>query len=243
MIEHIKLLRNIGTFDSDNAAASLILKRLTAIYADNARGKTTLAAVLRSLATGDPLPIVERRRLGSEHPPHVVFDCSGEPSSLMFQNGAWNKTLPELKIFDDVFVDNNVHSGLDVEAQHRQNLHELILGDQGVALNRRLQTLVSRVSQHNTDLEEKGRAIPLQERGGLSVDDFCALLRLPDIDDRIETADRTLMAARNQEAVRTAPLFETIALPGLDIETIEQTLLTDLPDLDKAAEAQVQAHV
>ena len=243
MIEYIKLLRNIGTFDSDSAAASLSLKRLTLIYADNARGKTTLAAVLRSLATGDPLPIVERRRLGSEDPPHVVLDCRGDPSSLMFQNGAWNKTLPGLKIFDDVFVDENVHSGLDVEAQHRQNLHELILGDQGVALNRKLQALVSRVSQHNTDLEEKAKVIPQQERGGLSVDNFCALPKLPGIDDKIEVAERTLMAARNQEAVRTAPLFEIIALPGFDIEAIEQTLLTDLPDLDKAAEAQVQAHV
>ena len=202
MIEYIKLLRNIGTFDSDSAAASLSLKRLTLIYADNARGKTTLAAVLRSLATGDPLPIVERRRLGSENPPHVVLDCMGEPSSLMFQNGAWNKTLPELKIFDDVFVDENVHSGLDVQAQHRQNLHELILGDQGVALNRKLQALVSRVSQHNTDLEEKAKAIPQQERGGLSVDNFCTLPKLPGIDDKIEAAERTLMAARNQEAVR-----------------------------------------
>ena len=243
MIEYIKLLRNIGTFDSDNAAASLSLKRLTLIYADNARGKTTLAAVLRSLATGNPLPIVERLRLGSENPPHVVLDCHDQPSSLMFQNGAWNKTLSELKIFDDVFVDENVHSGLHVEAQHRQNLHELILGDQGVALNRKLQTLVSRVSQHNTALEEKATAIPQQERGGLSVDEFCALPELPDIDHRIEVAERALMAARDQEAVRDALLFETIELPEFDIEAIKKSLLTDLPDLDKSAEAQVQAHV
>ena len=243
MIEYIKLLRNIGTFDSDSAAASLGLKRLTLIYADNARGKTTFAAVLRSLATGNPLPIVERQRLGSENPPHVVLDCSNELSSLMFQNGAWNKTLPELKIFDDVFVDENVHSGLDVDAQHRQNLHELILGDQGVALNRRLQALVSRVNEHNTALDQRAREIPQQERGGLSVDNFCALPKLQDIDDKIESADRRLMAARNQEAVRTASLFETIDLPEFDIEAIQQTLRTDLPDLDKAAEAQVQAHI
>ena len=243
MIEDIKLLRNIGTFESDSAADSLSLKRLTLIYADNARGKTTLAAVLRSLATGNPVPIVERRRLGSESPPHVVLGCNDEPSSLIFQNGAWNKILPNLKIFDDVFIHENVHSGLDVEAQHRQNLHELILGDQGVALNHKLQALVSRVSQHNTALGKKGEAIPQQKLEGLSVDNFCALPKLPDIDDRIEAADRELMAARNQEAVRTAPLFELIELPEFDMEAIQQNLLTDLPDLDKAAEAQVQAHV
>ena len=243
MIRYIKLLRNIGTFDSDDSAALLEIKRLVLIYADNARGKTTLAAVLRSLATGDPLPINERQRLGSQQSPHVVLDCEGEPSNVMFQNGTWNRTLSELKIFDDVFVDENVHSGLDVEPHHRQNLHELILGDQGVTLNRHLKDVVSRVSQHIKALEEKSKAIPDQSRGELSADAFCVLPELPDIEERIKAAESALMAARNQDAVRTTPLFEAIELPEFDIEAIRQLLLTDLPDLNKAAEARVRAHV
>ena len=243
MIRFIKLLRNIGTFDSDNAAASLDLKRLALVYADNARGKTTLAAVLRSLATGDPLPITERRRLGSQQPPHIVLDCEGEPSNVMFQNGAWNRTLPDLKIYDDVFVDENVHSGLDVEAHHRQNLHELILGDEGVTLNRCLQDAVARINLHNIDLAEKSKTIPDDSRGELSVDEFCALPELTDIDQKIEAADRALLAANNQDAVQTTALLEAIELPEFDIEAIRQILLRDLQGLDKAAEAQVQAHV
>ena len=243
MIKCIKLLRNIGTFESDSAAAQLGLKRLTLIYAENGRGKTTLAAVLRSLATGNPQPIVERRRLGTEDPPQVVLACSDQPSSLMFQDGVWNHTLPELKIFDDVFVDENVHSGLDVGAHHRQNLHELILGDQGVSLFQEHQELGSRVSQHNRALGEKDNAIPRQVRGALSVDEFCDLSKLPDIDDQTQKAERKLMAASNLEAVRSTPLFDTIELPGFDIKAIQQTMLTDLPDLERAAEAQVQAHV
>jgi hypothetical protein len=31
-------------------------------------------------------------------------------------------------VFDDTFVDQNVYSGLVVGAEHRQRLHELILG-------------------------------------------------------------------------------------------------------------------
>ena len=65
MIRHIKLLRNIGTFNSDAATASLRLKHLVIVYGENGRGKTTLAAVLRSLATGEALPISERQRLSS----------------------------------------------------------------------------------------------------------------------------------------------------------------------------------
>ena len=243
MIRHIKLLRNIATFDSDNSAASLDLKRLALIYADNGRGKTTVAAVLRSLTTGDPLPIAERQRLGSKDSPHVVLDCEGEPSDVVFQGSQWNKILPHLKIFDDVFVDENVYSGLDVASHHRQNLHELILGDQGVALNRTLQRLVSRITQHNTALGEKAKAIPEQERWGLSADEFCSLPAQPDIDVQIETAERVLSAARNLDAVQTTPLFQRIELPEFDINIIGQVLSKDLQDLDKAAETQVQAHV
>ena len=189
------------------------------------------------------MPITERQRLGSEHPPHVVLDCEGEPSDFVFQGGQWNKTLPHVKTFDDLFVDENVYSGLDVASQHRQNLHELILGDRGVALNRTLQGLVSRITQHNTVLEEGAKAIPEQERWGLSVDEFCSLPEQPDIDVQIETAERVLLAARNQEAVQTALLFQRIELPEFDISVIEEVLSKGLQDLDKEAEAQVQAHV
>src|SRR5882724_7001184 len=117
MIHRLQLLRNIGQFDSVSSGANIPLARLTLVYSENGRGKTTLAAVLRSLATGDPLPIAERRRLAAQHPPPAVFE-----------NNTWNRTLPDVVVFDDVFIDENVHSGLAVQAHHRQNLHELILG-------------------------------------------------------------------------------------------------------------------
>ena len=243
MINQIKLLRNIGTFESDNPDTSLMLKGTTLIYADNGRGKTTLAAILRSLASGDPLPILERKRLGSTNPPQVVLERHEPPSTLMFKNGAWTNSLPELKIFDDTFIDENVYSGLSVGSQHRQNLNELILGDQGVTLNSQLQELVSRIGQHNKDLDEKEKAIPKGALFGFSVDEFCALNALPDIDRKIEKAKVELMASRNQEKIQSRPLFETLELPGFDVEAINRILQTDLPDLDQSAEARVQAHV
>ncbi len=135
MIHRLRLIRNIGQFDSVNSAAVIPLNRYVLIYAENGRGKTTLTAILRSLASGDPLPIVERRRLAAQTPPHVVLDCPGAPPPAAFQNGAWNRALPNIAIFDDQFVDENVYSGLAVEPAHRQNLHQLILGAPGVALN------------------------------------------------------------------------------------------------------------
>src|ERR1019366_1296824 len=98
MIHRLQLLRNIGQFDSVNSAANVPFARLTLVYSENGRGKTTLAAVLRSLATGDPLPIAERRRLAAQRAPYVVLDCSGGPPAAVFENNAWNRTLPDLVV-------------------------------------------------------------------------------------------------------------------------------------------------
>ena len=243
MINSFKLLQNIGRFNSDAGGASHELSKLTLIYADNAQGKTTITAILRSLASGDPLPITERHRLGSQHPPKTVLSWQDEPSDVIFQNRAWNHTFESLKVFDDHFVDENVYSGLDVASSHRQNLHELILGDRGVALNRTLQAYVSRVTEHNTAMAARSSVIPEQERCGLSVEAFCALTELPVLDQKIADAERALKAAQDQESVLAAPIFESIELPDFDIEVIRETLDKDLADLDKSAEAQVRAHI
>ena len=243
MINRFKLIQNIGRFNSDAAGAAHELSRLTLIYADNAQGKTTLTAILRSLASGDPRSITERHRLGSQYPPKAVLSWQDEPSDVIFQNGAWNHTFENLKVFDDHFVDENVYSGLDVASSHRQNLHELILGDRGVALNRNLQDIVSRVTEHNTAITAKSSAIPANERYGLSVEAFCALTELPDVDEKIADAERALKAAQDQELVLAAQIFPNMELPEFDIEAIRESLGKDLADLDKSAEAQVQAHI
>jgi wobble nucleotide-excising tRNase len=243
MINTLQLLRNIGQFDSVGSGATIPLSRLTLIYAENGRGKTTLAAVLRSLASGDPLPITERQRFAAQHPPHVVLDCDGGPPSAMFQSGAWNRTLANLVVFDDLFVDQNIYSGLAVETAHRQNLHELVLGAQGVNLNRKLQGLIARIEEHNAGLREKAVAIPAAKRGALSVDEFCALPSRADIEDAIQATERNLAASREQDPVRNTPLFETLSLPVFDLAAIGRVLDEDLPSLDARAAARVQAHV
>lgn len=243
MINQLQLIRNIGRFDSVNAAANIALGRLTLIYAENGRGKTTLAAILRSLATGDAVPIVERRRLAAQHPPHVIIGCAGGPPAAMFQNGAWNRTLANTVVFDDLFVDQNVYSGLVVGVDHRQKLHELILGAQGVALNQQLQNRIAQVEAHNRTLRQRESAIPVAELGGLTVDQFCALQANPNVAAEIEAAERNLAAVREQDPVRNTPPFELLSFPAFDLSTFETVLQAGVPELDAAAAARVQEHL
>ncbi len=157
-IERLQLLRNVGQFDSVNAGGQIPLAKLSLIYAENGRGKTTLATILRSLGTGDVALIEERRRLGSAHAPHIVLTSAG--ASFTYQNSAWSAPHPGIAVFDDGFVAANVCSGIAIETAHKQNLHELILGARGVALNTAMQGHVGRVEEHNRALRQKGDVDP-----------------------------------------------------------------------------------
>lgn len=241
VIERFQLLRNVGQFDSVNAGAHIPFAKLALIYGENGRGKTTLAAILRSLNSGDPELITERQRLGSAHPPHIVVSADG--TALTFQNGAWSGTLPDIAVFDDAFVAANVCSGIEIEAGHRQNLHELILGSQGVALNTALQAHVARIEEHNRALRARGDAIPAAARGNLSVDDLCALPAHADIESAIQEGERSLAAARAADAVRGHSAFLPLELPSFDLGAINATLARDLPSLQAEAAAHVQQHL
>ncbi|HXT00333.1 MAG TPA: AAA family ATPase [Elusimicrobiota bacterium] len=242
MINRIQLLRNTGQFDSVNGGGAPALAKLTLVYAENGRGKTTLASILRSLGTGDPLHIAERRRLGAAHAPHIVIDCVGGAPAV-FQNNAWSRSLTNVAIFDDAFVEQNVYSGLTVGSEHRQNLNELILGAQGVQLNRTLQGHVAQIEAHNTALRLKAALIPAAERGALSVDDFCDLPANADIDAAILTAERNLTAAQQQERIRNTALFQVLDLPALDPQALDTLLRRALPAVEAQAAAAVQAHL
>jgi wobble nucleotide-excising tRNase len=242
VVHKLNLLRNVGKFDNVAAGAQLPFSRLTVIYAENARGKTTLATILRSLASGRADLITERTRLGATQPPHVVVD-TGAGAPAVFQNGAWTRTVPEIVIFDDAFVAENVYSGMEVGTTHRQNLHELIVGAQGIALTRALQAAVDRIEGHNAELRERENAIPPRLRGNLSVDAFCALTPVPHLPQAIEEAERRLAAARDAGKVAETPTLPPLSLPKIDLDALRELLVKGLPDLDASALARVQDHL
>src|SRR6185312_5706818 len=141
------------------------------------------------------------------------------------------------------FVNENIFSGLSVDAGHRQNLHELIVGAQGVARNQQLQGFVDRIEQHNQALRTYSGALPAPEMGGMKADAFCALAPRPSIDAEIQDAERMLAAARAQAPIGTGRLFEALELAPLDIAEIQRLLARDLQGLDTAAAALVQEHL
>ncbi|MFT9347601.1 MAG: AAA family ATPase [Gluconobacter japonicus] len=242
MLERFQLLKNIGQFDHAAAGAQFpSLTRLSLVYGENGRGKTTLAAILKSASTGDTAGVMERQRLASPNQPEVVLTVGG--ANRTFQNGAWNVVSPEVVVFDDAFVAANVCSGIAVEAGHRQNLHELILGAQGVSLNATLRRHVARIEDHNKTIRQLENAIPAATRGTLTINNFCALPNEDDIDAKITNAERALAAAQKPQAIQAHAPVIAPNLPAIDVGQINALLGQTLKNVQADAMARVRRHL
>jgi len=86
MLERIISIKNVGRFQSCAAVGDVGFRRYTIVFAENGRGKTTLCAILRSLAANAPALIVGRKTLGVAEPPEVQIRTS--TGNTTFRNGA-----------------------------------------------------------------------------------------------------------------------------------------------------------
>ncbi len=246
MLDNFSLIRNVGKFDSVDAGATLALNRLALIYAENGGGKTTLATILRSLGDKNPIPINERTRLGGQGGPHIVITINNGDTAV-FENGAWDDSEVNILVFDDRFVADNIYSGIDVDTEHRQKLHELIIGAEGVDLNATLQQIVANIEEHNQAIREKRARITAVMRYGLSVEVFCAPEDIPedieDIDNLLQEAERALAAAKKSEVIAQRNSFIALSLPDFDVEALNTLLAKSLPDIEAASAEQVKEHI
>lgn len=241
VLDRIHLIRNVGNFHSVALNhQSVFFKRLVLIYSENGRGKTTICSILRSLASGNTTFLEERKRIGSEQPPHVVLDVNGE--TIIYENRVWTKQHPDLYIYDDLFVHENVYSGLQVDSNHRQNLHELIIGRHGVALVRRVQDFTQQITDVQGVIRQLEAEIPVHIRGGLSVDVFCVLTPVDGIEQRILDEERRIAALENIEEVQTKRVFEPINVENFDFSNIDKIVVSSIPDLDQEALEKVKNH-
>lgn len=241
MLEKFQLLRNIGQFDNASALQNTSLAPYSLLYAENGRGKTTIAAILRSLATNDPTLIQERQRLGSINPPHIIIKESN--TVYTFEQGIWKNRISDIAIFDDSFVAENICSGIEINSTHRQNLHELIIGAAGVSLSTNLQNLIRKIEAHNTELRRLGAAIPASARGPYDIDAYCEINLDTSIDSNLKEAERRFAAAKSVDAILKRPVFQSFELPVFDEDRINELLGRGLEQVQYSAARRVQSHI
>jgi wobble nucleotide-excising tRNase len=247
MLEKIVQIRSIGRFRDYAANGDVTFRKLTLVYAENGRGKTTFCAILRSLQTGQPEFIAERKTLAVTVPAFVHLRLNN--ANYQFANGAWTVTYPDILIFDPVFVNDNVYSGDYVEHEHKKNLYRVIVGAQWVQLAKQIEDLDGKIREASADLRAKKDDVSKHLPSGVLLDDYLEWQPVADVEIHIqqktnELNDRQRAAAKSFE-IQAKGLFAKVQIPSLppDFAAILAKQLTDIvADAETKVRQQIAQH-
>lgn len=247
MIEKIVSIKNIGRFRNCSPRGDVAFQKLTLLFAENGRGKTTLCAILRSLQSGQAEFISERKTLGTSEPASVQLRLGG--SNFTFSNNEWSATYPDIVIFDSVFVHDNVYAGDYVDHEHKKNLYRVVVGAQGVQLAKQVETLDGNIREANRDITSKKDAVSRLLPNGSTLDAYLAWQPIQEIEIKIQQKNAEIVARQralnNVTEIQAKGTLSRITLPVFppDFLTILSKQLTDITaDAEARVREQVAAH-
>ena len=242
MLKKITKLQSIGLFQSGTPAPA-DFDRVTLLYAENGRGKSTVATLLRACALGDAEKLQAKKTLDTATPQEValLFEFGGKNAPITFSNGTWNAKVPQIVVLDAEFVEQNVYSGQEVRPEQRQALLEFALGDQAVKLQKQIGDLTKKISEETTrrgDAEKRIAGFSQQ----LPPRQFIALAPVPDAQQQINALHKRIDAARNAAALAGRQAPAVLVAPAFDADGFFGVLAKRLADVEKDAEAVVRQH-
>ncbi len=243
---HTKLCDRIGIRHTqvDCSQKGPELNRYNLFFAENGRGKTTLCAVLRSLQTGEPDHIIGRETIAPiPGDPQVHIRLDG--SQAQYKDGSWNKTLPEIAIFDSTFVAENVHAGEFVNRDHRTNLLQVIIGSHGITLAKKVNDLDSDIHTTNSEIDRARKAVKAHLPQRLAIENFIMLNEDTDVDKKIKAKEAELKTAKEAVRIKNKELLSEVKVPALpsDLTVLLAKTLEDVSaDADKRLKEQIERH-
>ncbi len=239
MLKRIVSIKNVGRFRSCTANGDVTLRPYTLMYGENARGKTTLCAILRSLITNDPSYVVGRATLGSTASPEVHLLTS--VGSIEYRDGNWSATYPDIAVFDATYISENVYTGDAVDTEQKRSLYRVIIGAHGVTLASQFNELEEQIREKNRAIRDNQAQIRLHTVEGMSVEKFIALPEDMEIDAKITAKKLELQAAYQAVQLQQKSALEALTVPVFP--AFADVLGKTLEDVAEGAERRVGEHV
>lgn len=240
MITRIEKIRGLGLFNDVNCAAHKF-ERVTLIYGENGRGKSTVAALMRSLALEDGELIKCYSTIDSTNQPEAILQFeNGQKNSL--SGGKWSGTKRRIMVFDNEFVNRNVYSGSIVTTEHRKNLLEFALGDRAVQLRELLDAAKTAATAAANTLKNSQREFD-KWRGHLSLTEFEVLPEVENVEAAIAAKKQELAAAQNLKSIEARRVPGLLHLAPVDIDEIFEVLRKEITDVHTDAQKLLQQHL
>jgi len=217
MIKKIIKIKNIGQFKDFKASGDITFDKVTLIYGENSAGKTTLVSILKSLIKNDPSIIIERKSFGLTE--DQIVEMLVEDNKIDFVNSKWKKleeNIKNVEIYDELFVNENVFTGLEILAEHQKNLCGFVLGKEGISLAKEIESIKEDLNQKKYPERNKLKSqIEFLIEDQYSIESFINLPEDERINEKIKEKKEELNIAKKVEEIRKTELLEEIQDFGL----------------------------
>lgn len=243
MIERFEKITKTGLFEDYTHAPGCEFGEVTLVYGENGVGKSTLAAILDSLRERNAKEIIRRRSLPGDIPPVVVVRMDGKDYS--FNGKEWDAQLPydTLDVFYPGFVTRNVHAATGVDAEHRRNLCELVLGRKAVEKVALLASADTEGRSALADLKAIEKQIELVFKKPDTLVTFIALSHDPDTAKKLDAVRAELKEAQSKEVILKRTVPKEVPLPTIPRDTVAQFLERSTDVIAANVGAIVKAHI
>ncbi len=229
--------QNIGCLSK---FASPELHQFVLAYGRNGSGKSTVAAIIGSLENNDGTAIEERTTIQSKESPHASIQAGTE--SIEF-DGSWKGQFEfKLAVFDDDFVNKNIHSGGQFDNDHKKRLYSIVLGENCHESLERLKEAEEESKAHNAQVKLLEREIEHLIPSDFSLSEFQNLRPVPDIENKIALQHATIRAINERENLNNADDFSELELPKV-ANSIYRTLRKSIQTMAVSAESTVKNHL
>jgi wobble nucleotide-excising tRNase len=236
-IDAIQHIKNTGKFINCQMAGCQFSDN-TIIYGKNTLGKSTLTSIFRSLQTGNKKIIEGRKTFGSTNQPAIqirFFDGTTR-EIIDFNSSQWALGNPNILIFDTQFISENVFQGEQITFDNQKSLNQIIIGAKGLELNNEIKNLQNDLNEL-TERKRKltsdfSRLLPSTEFDNITIDKFCALPELSELDEQISTKKEEYERVKNKETITKALKNHSLffqSIIKLDIDNILQNTINFNP--------------
>lgn len=242
MLEKIICIDNVGVIKK-GTPKSVDLQKVALIYADNARGKSTLSSLLLACSGADVQDVVSRKTVGATTAQKVVlrFNPLGGAFISEFDGAAWKGAKPNLHVFNQAFVERNVFASAGVLPEQRESLLTLALGDAAVAERAKFEKQAALQKECAANVTAAEGAL-VGFRGNHTVDQFMALTPLEDVEQRLADIDKQIGEARAADQIANRPEFKTVAAPVFNLDGLAEVVASSFESLAVKAEEMAKAH-
>jgi len=150
--------------------------------------------------------------------------------------------MNNVEIFDVHFINENIYSGFDFSDEHRKQLHQFVIGAQGVAIKQLIESNKSAKSTSRQTIADLKQQIIDLVGNNLNSQILNSFISIPvahttNIDGQITLAEQALNNANAQGVISSLPLLNTISqitnsidFTNLesDLQTTSQTIQSDI---------------